>query len=258
MSGMLILEDKLYTPIITYSGRNTVSGGKYTGCTTVKVISTIHIGTPQYYERLSAEIDRLPMGLYEGIKVSPEESVGTSDWAKTFNYTNNTVAIIADVLGLVVQSLEYPSGWRNPDYSLDEVIQKAGAVPRAYSGLANPKRHIEVIRNNPEEIKAIFAYSFRIVGSPVVLAIKKAFPGITKSNILVDERDKALLQSLEQYAEQAEIGIVYGVIHLPAIQSFLSCRGFKKTNVEWVEAMNLQHRTSLLKTIAVLMQLAKA
>ncbi len=236
----------LYTPIVQHRRGELI----------VTSIGTVHIGTSNYYERLQAELDKLPFGFFERVKpLTNEENVPQEkrQYIEGMQRLGELSQRFADYLGIVTQhQLKYPDNWQNPDITLDELITVApDKVLKKISGLTDQMDELEEFHEtNPEELTALIKGAMKYLSNVPFLRGIVSFltHGPMYQKIILEKRNQKLFDAMEPELEQPRVdgfGIIYGAAHLKGIDNFLIHKGFKSEGGVWIPALDLESEISL-------------
>jgi len=207
----------------------------------VKIVSTIHIGLPSYYDELNGIIDSFKGTiLFEGIgSLTEAEIAGLSDQERKIYERiaplHELYEKLAGPLGLVFQgtALHYDrERWVNADVPLKQLIglwadQKVPLLPL---------QHIpdEIFQSEANKRMAMML----LLQEPLILSLFKGLrtfvPTVRRFNdVLIEERNRAAIRAFDAVPADQDVLIIYGAGHVSGLLDALRDRWYWRKSESW-------------------------
>src|SRR3989338_237109 len=240
MKSYRVNGDAFCTPIRTYR-----RDGQ-----TVTSVSAVHVGRQEYWDAVQKEMDRIAIGLYEGVS----KGVGGGSDDEFLKVLDDLKDFATNCLGGTFQNgvLTYPTAWENAyistdDFSADESMRRRAAK---FRGLAEDIK--KLYEKYPEEIEGIIGRGFLFLSRYGLLS-NAFFLGVGRGyrKILEQERNEVLIERIDSKlrTDIEELGIVYGAGHLKAIDRYLRNSGFGLEDEKWLVALDFSNRMPFWKSL---------
>jgi hypothetical protein len=246
----------LQTAIVSYRDKD---GG---GDLRVDLIGAIHVGDPEYYDKLNDVFEGYDVLLYE--LVAPEGTVIPKGGR---GRSSHPIGILQDGMSSLlelVHQLEYvdytKDNFVHADMSPDEFAKSMNAKGESfltmYFRMVGVGLAMQAKANGPSPDAEILAALFSsnrplalkraLAGQLVELEwVLKAFEGDQGSTIIA-ERNRRAFEVLKRQVEKGEkkIGVFYGAGHLPDMEERLQRDfGLERGDTKWLTAWNMADDT---------------
>lgn len=258
---MKIDDEKIQTPIITLEN----SKG-----TTVNLVGALHIASPKYYDEIFSILNRNDVVLYEQVKKEKEQTlkdkmiflnnISTSELYKNLSESVNMSSDkkISKIFNECIKN--------NPEKKLDyekykqELLDQMKVVYQweqiDYEHLPDSREHADISTKDITKGTRIISWqNMKYLGIKVLTSIVKfsidEFGGDFFSSLKNNEwksplrkldwlREQKVLDKIEEHEyknTQSKIWVFYGSAHLENLEKQLKERWYKRTNIEYIEAV---------------------
>ncbi|MBN2095496.1 MAG: hypothetical protein JW727_05590 [Candidatus Aenigmarchaeota archaeon] len=237
----------LKTPKVTY---------KASGMPEIVAVGMIHLGSPEYYQKVQEIINSMDRGYYEGPKEdedAPKEEK-EDEKAEPILSIDQLYTYIAKYAGLQKQkgALEYGETWNISDLTSSEIGENVSGA--FVSIIEDSARKLDEMgdfhRWRPGEaaryVRDVFMSS--LDGPEEKINFDKQ-----TEETLMSSRNAMLYKDLEEEIEtnkEGKIGIVYGSSHLVGLDRFLLEKGYSREPTEWILAIEWLREPSYWKAKA--------